>query len=164
MLDYRTNVHTKPHLILDFRMIIFVYFLPNASGLVWAKNLRKWAEKAFVSSSVVFHDLLNKFSYAVYLVRFDLKRSFTKFPGKNPIMSTLHVPVYCGHRVGSRMSESDKQELNSSETSCDRVGGLIGGVIKKFSLSMVERGLVKKVSFSSLERSVVKKYFSVTLD
>jgi hypothetical protein len=25
----------------------------------------------------------------------------------------------------------NKQELNSSETSCDRVGGLIGGVVKK---------------------------------
>jgi hypothetical protein len=50
-----------------------------------------------------------------------------------------------------------KQELNISETSCDRVGGLIGGVVKKASFSMVERGLVKKVSFSSLEMSVVKK-------
>jgi hypothetical protein len=59
MLDY---IYTKcakhkPHLILDFRMIIFVYFLPNASSLVWAKNLRKWAEKAFVSSTLVFHAL-----------------------------------------------------------------------------------------------------------
>jgi hypothetical protein len=36
-------------------MIILVYFIPNASGLVWAKNLRKWAEKAFVSSTLVFH-------------------------------------------------------------------------------------------------------------
>jgi hypothetical protein len=40
----------------------------------------------------------------------------------------------------------------------------IGGVVKKVSFSMVERGLVKKVSFSSLERSVVKKSFSVWLD
>jgi hypothetical protein len=38
-------------------MIIFVDFLPNASGLVWAKKLCKWAEKAFVSSTLVFHDL-----------------------------------------------------------------------------------------------------------
>jgi tyrosine-protein phosphatase YwqE len=56
-----------------------------------------------------------------------------------------------------------KQELNSSETSCDRVGGLKGGVVKKVSFSMVEKGLVKKVSFNSLERSVVKKSFSVKL-
>jgi hypothetical protein len=54
----------------------------------------------------------------------------------------------------------NKQELNSSETSCDRVGGLIGGVVKKASFSIVERGLVKKVSFSSLEMSVVKKSIS----
>jgi hypothetical protein len=39
-----------------------------------------------------------------------------------------------------------KQELNSSETSYDRVKGLIGGVVKKASFSMVERGLVKKVT------------------
>jgi hypothetical protein len=38
-------------------MIIFVYFLLNASGLVWVKNLRKWAEKAFVSSTLVFHEM-----------------------------------------------------------------------------------------------------------
>jgi hypothetical protein len=38
-------------------MIIFVYFVLNASGLVWVKNLRKWAEKAFVSSTLVFHAL-----------------------------------------------------------------------------------------------------------
>jgi hypothetical protein len=36
-------------------MIIFVYFLPNMSGLVCAKNLRKWAEKAFASSTLLFH-------------------------------------------------------------------------------------------------------------
>jgi hypothetical protein len=58
------------------------------------------------------------------------------------------------------MYDRNKQELNRSETSCDRVGGLIGGVVKKASLSMVERGLVKKVSFSSLEMSVVKKSIS----
>jgi hypothetical protein len=57
-----------------------------------------------------------------------------------------------------------KQELNSSETSCDRVGGLIGGVVKKASFSMVERGLVKKVSISSLEISVVQKSISALLD
>jgi hypothetical protein len=57
-----------------------------------------------------------------------------------------------------------KQELNSSETSCDRVGGLIGGVVKKASFSMVERVLVKKVSFSSLEMNVVKKSISACLD
>jgi hypothetical protein len=56
------------------------------------------------------------------------------------------------------------QELNSSETSCDRVGGLLGGVVKKASFSMVERGLVKKVSFSNLEMSVVKKSISAWLD
>jgi hypothetical protein len=56
------------------------------------------------------------------------------------------------------------QELNSLETSCDRVGGLIGGVVKKASFSMVERGLVKKVCFSSLEMSVVKKSISAWLD
>jgi hypothetical protein len=49
-----------------------------------------------------------------------------------------------------------KQELNSSETSCDRVGGLIGGVVKKAK----KIGLVKKVSFSSLEMRVVKKSIS----
>jgi hypothetical protein len=49
------------------------------------------------------------------------------------------------------------------ETSCDRVGGLIGGVVKKASFSMVERGLVKKVIFSSLEMSVVKKSISAWL-
>jgi hypothetical protein len=42
--------------------------------------------------------------------------------------------------------------------------GLIGGVVKKASFSMVERGLVKKVSFSSLEMSVVKKSISAWLD
>jgi hypothetical protein len=57
-----------------------------------------------------------------------------------------------------------KPELNSSETSCNRVGGLIGGVVKKASFSMVERGLVKKVSFSSLEMSVVKKSILAWLD
>jgi hypothetical protein len=50
-----------------------------------------------------------------------------------------------------------KQDLNFSETSCDRVWGLIGGVVKK-------RGLVKKVSFSSLEMSTVKKSISAWLD
>jgi hypothetical protein len=53
-----------------------------------------------------------------------------------------------------------EQELNSSETRCDRVGRLIGGVVKKASFSKVERGLVPKVSFSSLEMSVVKKSIS----
>jgi hypothetical protein len=47
----------KPHLISDFRMITFVFSLSNASGLVCAKNLRKWAEKAFASSTLVFHAL-----------------------------------------------------------------------------------------------------------
>jgi hypothetical protein len=32
-------------------MIILIYFLPNARGLVCVKNLRKWAEKAFASST-----------------------------------------------------------------------------------------------------------------
>jgi hypothetical protein len=36
-------------------MIILVYFLLNSSGLVGAKNLRKRAEKAFASSTLVFH-------------------------------------------------------------------------------------------------------------
>jgi hypothetical protein len=36
-------------------MIIFVYCLPNVSGLVCAKNLRKWAEKAFASSKLAAH-------------------------------------------------------------------------------------------------------------
>jgi hypothetical protein len=36
-------------------MIIFVFFLPNASGLVCAKNLRKWTKKAFASSTEVFY-------------------------------------------------------------------------------------------------------------
>jgi hypothetical protein len=40
----------QPPLISDFRMIILVYLLPNTSGVVCAKNLRKWAEKAFTSS------------------------------------------------------------------------------------------------------------------
>jgi hypothetical protein len=35
-------------------MILFVFFPPNASG---AKSLRKWAEKAFASSTLVFHGL-----------------------------------------------------------------------------------------------------------
>jgi 16S rRNA C1402 N4-methylase RsmH len=42
--------------------------------------------------------------------------------------------------------------------------GVIGGLVKKASFSMVERGLVKKVSFSSLEMSVVKKYISAWPD
>jgi hypothetical protein len=53
---YRENVRSnnkcaldKPHLISDFRMNILVNFLPNASGIVGAKNLHKWAEKAFAS-------------------------------------------------------------------------------------------------------------------
>jgi hypothetical protein len=37
-------------------MITIVFFLSNASGLVCAKNLRKWAEKAFASSTLVFHE------------------------------------------------------------------------------------------------------------
>jgi hypothetical protein len=36
-------------------MITLIFLLPNASGLVYAKNLRKWAEKAFASSTLVFH-------------------------------------------------------------------------------------------------------------
>jgi hypothetical protein len=52
-----------------------------------------------------------------------------------------------------------KQELNSSETSCDRVGGLIGGVVKKAGFSMVERGLVIKVSFSSVCMIIFFLYF-----
>jgi hypothetical protein len=39
-------------------MITLVFFLPYASGLVCAKNLRKWAEKAFASSTLVFHALV----------------------------------------------------------------------------------------------------------
>jgi hypothetical protein len=42
--------------------------------------------------------------------------------------------------------------------------GVIGGVVKKVSFSMVERGLVKKVSLSSLERSVVIKSISAWPD
>jgi hypothetical protein len=38
-------------------MITSFYFIPNASGLVCAKNLHKWAEKAFASSTLVFHGL-----------------------------------------------------------------------------------------------------------
>jgi hypothetical protein len=38
-------------------MIKLVFFLSNASGLVCAKNLHKWAEKAFASSTLVFHAL-----------------------------------------------------------------------------------------------------------
>jgi hypothetical protein len=49
------------------------------------------------------------------------------------------------------------------ETSCDRVEGLIGSVVKKAGFSMVERDLVKKVSFSSLEMSLVKKSISAWL-
>jgi hypothetical protein len=60
--------------------------------------------------------------------------------------------------------QQQKQELNSLETSCDWVGGLIEGVVKIVSFSMVERGLVKKVSFGSLERTVVKKSVSAWLD
>jgi hypothetical protein len=65
---YRENVRSnnkcaldKPHLISDFRMNILVNFLPNASGIVGAKNLHKWAEKAFASVLLVFHDLLHVF-------------------------------------------------------------------------------------------------------
>jgi hypothetical protein len=67
--------------------------------------------------------------------------------------------VFCQTSLPSQK----EQELNSSETGCERVGGLIGGVVKKASFSMVGRGLVKKVSFSSLEMSVVKKSFSAWL-
>jgi hypothetical protein len=48
---YNKCAEDKPHLILDFKKIICVYCLSNASGLAWAKNLRKEAEKAFVSST-----------------------------------------------------------------------------------------------------------------
>jgi hypothetical protein len=41
-------------------MIILVYFLPNTSSLVSAKNLRKRAEKAFASSTLVFHEVRYK--------------------------------------------------------------------------------------------------------
>jgi hypothetical protein len=41
-------------------MIILIYFAPNTSGLVCAKRLRKWAEKAFASSTLVFHALWHK--------------------------------------------------------------------------------------------------------
>jgi hypothetical protein len=42
--------------------------------------------------------------------------------------------------------------------------GLIGGLVKKASFSMVERGLVKKVSLSSQEMSMVKNSISAWLD
>jgi 16S rRNA C1402 N4-methylase RsmH len=50
------------------------------------------------------------------------------------------------------------------ETSCNRVRGVKGSVVKEASFIIVERGLVKKVSFSSLEMRVVKKYISAWLD
>jgi hypothetical protein len=40
-------------------MITSFFIIPNASGLVPAKNLRQWAEKAFASSTSVFHGLPN---------------------------------------------------------------------------------------------------------
>jgi hypothetical protein len=40
------------------QVITFVFFLPNASGLVYAKDLRKWAKKDFASSNPVFVTLL----------------------------------------------------------------------------------------------------------
>jgi surface antigen len=49
------------------------------------------------------------------------------------------------------------------ETSCNNVGGVIGGVVKTDSFSMVKKH-GKKVSFSSLEMSVVKKSISAGLD
>jgi hypothetical protein len=44
-------------------MITVVFFIPNASGLIPAKNLRKWAEKAFASSTLVVHGLANETGY-----------------------------------------------------------------------------------------------------
>jgi hypothetical protein len=41
-------------------MIILVHFFLNASGLVCVENLRKWAEKAFASSTLVFHAQLQQ--------------------------------------------------------------------------------------------------------
>jgi hypothetical protein len=55
---YYKYAKNKPNLISDLSMIIFVFFLPNASSLVFAKKLRKWAEKAFAPSTLVFHDLV----------------------------------------------------------------------------------------------------------
>jgi hypothetical protein len=42
-------------------MITLIFFLPNASGLVYAKNLRKWAEKAFAEEISALN-----FSHAVW--------------------------------------------------------------------------------------------------
>jgi hypothetical protein len=47
-------------------MIIF-FFLPNASGLVCAKKLRKWTEKAFASSTLVFLELTYEPTEHIYL-------------------------------------------------------------------------------------------------
>jgi hypothetical protein len=70
--SYNKCAYHRPHLISDFRMIIFVYFFPNASGLASATNLRKWAEKAFASSTLVFHALGQVMMTKDYLLRVDL--------------------------------------------------------------------------------------------
>jgi hypothetical protein len=49
--------------------------------------------------------------------------------------------------------EENKQELNSSETSCDRVGGVIGGVVKKpVSAWRKEVWLISKLQQPGIER------------
>jgi hypothetical protein len=49
--SYIKCAYTIPHYISDFRMIILVYDVSNASGLGYAKNLRTMAEKTFASST-----------------------------------------------------------------------------------------------------------------
>jgi hypothetical protein len=72
-------------------MIIFVYFFPNASDLPCAKNLRKWAEKVFASSTLVFHDHMYKDSH---VEKFKRVMRHIKLISMNTRLFLMHLKVH----------------------------------------------------------------------
>jgi hypothetical protein len=95
MSAYITNVHY---------FYIFVYFLPNTSGLVCAKNLRKRAEKAFASStlvSMVRPTLTRLQKHQTCCVKFQPKQL------KIFDFSWVRLAVRVGSDVGCPLSSSD---------------------------------------------------------
>jgi hypothetical protein len=81
-------------------------FPPNASGLPCAKNLRKWAEKAFASSTLVFHGLveyIRKFGPILWNIEvydiFAVLHIFNCF---------ARIPVRCSGTTGTAKSIGQK--------------------------------------------------------
>jgi hypothetical protein len=70
-------------------MIIIVYFHPNTSGLVCAKNLHKWSEKAFASSTLVFHDLCHTLNLSCLSTVVQIHRAARRFPLLNVPCNSL---------------------------------------------------------------------------